>query len=430
MSGILVVGSQWGDEGKGKVIDVLAQKAELVVRYQGGANAGHTLVVNGHKTVLHLIPSGILNPKTKCVIGPGVVIDPEKLCSEIEALKASGVLVKDDQLLISDSAPVILSYHKRLDQAREQGLSHKKIGTTGRGIGPAYEDRASRKALLLRDLFRADIGERLRANLREKNHLLVELYKQEPVVVEEIEEQIQKWRDILAPYRCKDTSLVVHRALENRKQVLFEGAQGSLLDIIHGTYPFVTSSSTLAGSCCVGIGIGPQQIRKVIGITKAYTTRVGEGPFPTELSDTTGQKLQEQGQEFGSTTGRIRRCGWLDLVALNYAIRVNGITELALMKLDCLRGFDEIKVCTSYQLPDGESEDFPVDSEELQLAKPVYKSLKGWHQDISKAKSVSDLPKEAIDYISFIAGELATPINMISVGPDRGQSIFLRPLHE
>lgn len=428
MSGTLVVGSQWGDEGKGKVIDLLAQNADMVVRYQGGANAGHTLVVNGKKTVLHLIPSGILNPKTKCVITPGVVVDPEKLCQEIQGIEDSGVLQNADQLLISDQAVVILPYHKAIDMAREESLAGKKIGTTGRGIGPAYEDKASRKAVLMRDLFDINLADKLKANLVEKNHILTELYKQEPVKIEELVEQVKVWAEKLSAFRCKDTSLVVHKALETGKNVLFEGAQGSLLDITHGTYPYVTSSSTIAGSCCVGTGIGPKEIKKVIGITKAYTTRVGEGPFPTELFDEDGKKLQSQGHEFGATTGRTRRCGWLDLVALKYAIRINGMTEIALMKIDCLSGFDEIKVCTAYELDGETTEDFPVVMDDLARAKPILKSFKGWSQDISNIKTVNELPKEVSDYISYIGHELATPISMVSVGPDRDQSLFLKDL--
>lgn len=429
MSGILVVGSQWGDEGKGKVIDILAQEADYVVRYQGGANAGHTLVVNGQKTVLHLIPSGILNPKTKCVITPGVVIDPEKLCAEIDGLEKSGHLKNPEQLLISDSATVILPYHKAIDAARENSLGTKKIGTTGRGIGPAYEDKASRKALLMRDLFSANLKEKLEANLKEKNHLIETLYDGQPFSADELIEQIQVWAEKLSAFRSKDTSLVIHKALETGKKVLFEGAQGTLLDINHGTYPFVTSSSTVAGSCCVGAGVGPQEIKRVLGITKAYTTRVGAGPFPTELSDKVGEQLQHQGHEFGTTTGRTRRCGWFDLVAMKYAIRINGITDIALMKLDCLSGLDEIKVCIAYEIDGEETTDFPCSYEELEKAKPVLKSLKSWSEDISEIRNFGDLPKETKDYISFIGHELATPISLVSIGPGREQSLFLKDLY-
>lgn len=429
MAGMLIVGSQWGDEGKGKVIDILAQEADFVVRYQGGANAGHTLVVDGKKTVLHLIPSGILNPKTKCVITPGVVIDPDKLITEIEGLEKTGQIKKPDQLLISDSATVILPYHKAIDALREESLGKKKIGTTGRGIGPAYEDKASRKALLMRDLFSSNLKEKLEANLKEKNHLIESLYGGEAFDVDKLVSQIQTWAEKLAPFRCADTSLAIHRALESGKKVLFEGAQGTLLDINHGTYPFVTSSSTTAGSCCIGAGVGPQEIKRVVGITKAYTTRVGAGPFPTELFDDVGETIQKQGHEFGATTGRTRRCGWFDLVAMKYAIRINGITDIALMKIDCLSGLDEIKVCVAYEIDGVETTDFPCDHEQLEKAKPVLKSLKAWKEDISKMRNFADLPKEAKDYISYVGHELATPVSLVSIGPGREQTLFLKDLY-
>lgn len=428
MAGMLIVGSQWGDEGKGKVIDILAQKADLVVRYQGGANAGHTLVVDGKKTVLHLIPSGILNPESKCLITPGVVIDPEKLITEIEGLEKNGQLKDPKQLLISDSATVILPYHKSIDALRENSLGSKKIGTTGRGIGPAYEDKASRKALLMRDLFSSNLKEKLEANLIEKNHLIEKLYGDEAFEVEPLVEKIQAWAEKLSAFRCKDTSLVIHNALEEKKKVLFEGAQGTLLDLNHGTYPFVTSSSTTAGSCCIGAGVGPKEIKTVVGITKAYTTRVGAGPFPTELFDEVGEKIQHQGHEFGATTGRTRRCGWFDLVAMKYAIRVNGITDIALMKIDCLSGLDEIKVCVAYEIDGVETSDFPCNQEDLEKAKPILKSIKSWAEDISKLTNYEDLPGAAKDYVSYIQEELSTPISLVSIGPGREQTIFLKDL--
>ncbi|MCB0351087.1 MAG: adenylosuccinate synthase, partial [Bdellovibrionales bacterium] len=337
MPGIIVIGSQWGDEGKGKVVDVFSSQSDYVVRYQGGANAGHTLVVDGKKTVLHLVPSGILHPNTICVIGAGVVLDVEKLAEEILALQKNGLLKDPKQLLISDSATVLLSYHRQLDQAREKAAGLEKIGTTGKGIGPAYEDRASRKAILFGDLFNTDtLKAKLEASLKEKNFLLEKMYEQKPADIQDVLASALKAAEKLAPFRCRDTSLVVHKALRQNKKILFEGAQGTLLDLLHGTYPFVTSSSTLSGSACVGVGVGPGAIDKVIGITKAYTTRVGSGPFPTELDDENGERLRAVGQEFGATTGRSRRCGWLDLVALRYALRINGITNLALMKIDVL----------------------------------------------------------------------------------------------
>lgn len=429
MPGIIVIGSQWGDEGKGKVVDVFSSQADYVVRYQGGANAGHTLVVDGKKTVLHLVPSGILHANTVCVIGAGVVLDVEKLSEEILALQENGLLKEPKQLLISDSATVLLSYHRQLDQAREKAAGLEKIGTTGKGIGPAYEDRASRKAILFGDLFNAQtLKVKLESSLKEKNFLLEKLYKQQPADVDKVLAQALAAAEKLAPFRCRDTSLVVYKALRQNKKILFEGAQGTLLDLLHGTYPFVTSSSTLSGSACIGTGIGPGAIDKVIGITKAYTTRVGSGPFPTELADETGEKIRAIGQEFGSTTGRARRCGWLDLVALRYALRINGITNLALMKLDVLSGFKDIKVCTSYELDGQVIKEYPVSPGDLERAKPIYENLPGWAEDISVVKNVKDLPKNAQDYAQFIGKELATPIDVMSVGPGRDQTLWLKPL--
>ncbi|NUN05715.1 MAG: adenylosuccinate synthase, partial [Bdellovibrio sp.] len=351
MSGIVVVGAQWGDEGKGKLIDVFSEKADMVVRYQGGANAGHTLVVNGQKTVLHLVPSGVLRPETQCVIAPGVVIDIFSIRDEIRKLKASGYLQNPKQLMIADTATIILPYHKALDAAREAALSDGKIGTTGKGIGPAYEDRASRRAVLFGDIFdRETLKAKIELALREKNFMLENYYKVETFKLESLVKDIEAVAEELAPYRTKDTSLFINKNLKSGKRVLFEGAQGTMLDIMHGTYPFVTSSSTLAANACASAGIGPMNIQKVIGVFKAYATRVGGGPFPTELTDEVGMKIQTDGHEFGSTTGRARRCGWLDLVALKYAIRVNGITNLAMMKLDVLTGHDRIGVCTAYKL--------------------------------------------------------------------------------
>lgn len=365
MAGIVVVGAQWGDEGKGKVVDVFAAKADMVVRYQGGANAGHTLVVDGVKTVLHLIPSGILHSETTCVIAPGVVIDAEGIWGEISKLKANGYLQNPKQLLISDSCSIILPYHKALDSAREKALSDKKIGTTGKGIGPAYEDRASRRAITFGDLFDKEVlHKRLELSMGEKNALLEKVYGEKPFEIEEIYQNLLKLADHLAPYRCKDVSALIHKSLKNGRRVLFEGAQGTLLDIMHGTYPYVTSSSTIAGSACIGAGIGPTAINQVLGICKAYTTRVGSGPFPSELNDEVGARIQKEGHEFGSTTGRPRRCGWLDLVALKYAIRLNGITNLAIMKLDILSGFDKIGVVTGYKLNGQLLTEFPTSAHE------------------------------------------------------------------
>lgn len=429
MPGIIVVGAQWGDEGKGKVVDVFSSQADFVVRYQGGANAGHTLVVDGKKTILHLVPSGVLHTETVCIIAAGVVLDIETLCQEIAALKTSGLLSNSKQLLISDSATVLLPYHRSLDQAREKALGHEKIGTTGKGIGPAYEDRASRKAVLFGDLFQQEnLRARLEAALKEKNFLLEKYYNTEPIDINKLMKQISGWSEQLAPYRCKDSSLTIFKALKAGKKVLFEGAQGSLLDIMHGTYPFVTSSSTLSGSALVGSGIGPGTIQKVTGITKAYTTRVGSGPFPTECDDPTGEKMRQIGHEFGSTTGRSRRCGWLDLVALKYAIRINGITNLALMKLDVLSAFEEVKVCTAYELDGQTIHEYPVSPGDLDRCKPIYESFRGWSEDLTQVKLLKDLPRYAQEYVNFIGNQVAIPIDVVSVGPGREQTLWVKPL--
>lgn len=429
MAGIVVVGAQWGDEGKGKVVDVFSAHADLVVRYQGGANAGHTLVVNGVKTVLHLIPSGVLHPKCNCMIAPGVVLDIEEVVKEIRDLKAAGVLTNPEQLKISDQCTVLLSYHRKLDAAREVAAGNEKIGTTGKGIGPAYEDRASRKAILFGDLFdRERLKGKLEASLKEKNFLLEQFYKQEPVEVEPLFGRLVELAAELEPYRSKDTSLVVHRAIKAGKKVLFEGAQGTMLDLLHGTYPFVTSSSTITGSACVGTGIGPSVMQKIVGITKAYTTRVGSGPFPTEMNETLSERFRQEGGEFGATTGRPRRCGWLDLVALKYAIRVNGLTSLALMKLDVLTGHEKIEVCTAYRLDGAEIKELPVNSNDLSRVEPIYRTLNGWTEDLRNVRSIQDLPQAARDFIQFIATEVATPIDVVSVGPGREQTLWIKPL--
>lgn len=429
MSGIVVVGAQWGDEGKGKIVDVFAAKADMVVRYQGGANAGHTLVVDGKKTVLHLIPSGILHPEKTCVIGSGVVIDPEGICKEITNLKTAGYLQNPKQLLISDSCTLILPYHKALDAAREKALSDKKIGTTGKGIGPAYEDRSARRALVFGDLFDQEAAkQKLVLALAEKNALLEKVYGEKTFSVDVMMDFLHKMAEELGPYRSKDISALVHKQLKTGRRVLFEGAQGTLLDILHGTYPYVTSSSTVAGSACTGVGIGPTAITQVLGIFKAYTTRVGSGPMPTELTDDVGARIQKEGHEFGSTTGRPRRCGWLDLVALKYAIRVNGITNLALMKLDVLTGFDKIGVCTGYKLNGELINEFPTSSHELEKVEPVVEYLPGWKEDISRIVSLKDLPRAATNYIDFIGKQIGAPIDVISVGPGREQTLWVKPL--
>lgn len=429
MPGIVVIGAQWGDEGKGKLVDVFSAKADMVVRYQGGANAGHTLVVNGEKVILHLVPSGILHPETTCVISSGVVIDVFGLLDEIRKLKLAGRLQNPRQLLISDNATVLLPYHKALDAAREVSLSGAKIGTTGKGIGPAYEDRAARRALLFGDLFDSNgLRGKLELALKEKNHLLKSLYGAEEFGLESLLAQIEAVGRDLEPHRCRDTSAVIAKALKGNKRVLFEGAQGTLLDVLHGTYPFVTSSSTLAGAACTGAGLGPTQIQKVIGVFKAYATRVGSGPFPTELENEIGERLRTAGAEFGSTTGRARRCGWLDLPALRYAIRLNGITNLALMKMDVLSGFEKIGICTHYRL-DGELlTEPPVNQADFSRAEPVIEMMPGWSQDLTKLTNLKDLPRAATHYLDFIGTQLGTPIDVLSIGPGREQILWIKPL--
>ena len=426
-----MVGSQWGDEGKGKVVDVFSEKADFVVRYQGGANAGHTLQVGDRQIILHLVPSGILHPSVCCMISAGVALDIETLCHEIQALRKSGFLSNTKQLSISNSATLVLESHKKLDQARERYAKHEKIGTTGKGIGPAYESRASRKALVFSDLFQEkdNLYKKLKSALWEHNFLLEHCYKTPPVDVKNLLSQVLECREILRPFRCADSSLMIYEALQEGKKVLFEGAQGSLLDVFHGTYPYVTSSSTLAGGALIGVGIGPQSINKVLAITKAYTTRVGSGPFPTECSDSpAGRFLQEKGKEFGATTGRRRRCGWLDMPALKYAIRINGITDLALMKLDVLSGLEEIKICIAYSLRGKRVSHFPAFREDLEQSSPEYKTFPGWKTDLSSVRNEKDLPEEARNYIAFISEELQIPIDVISVGPGRLETIWTRPL--
>ncbi len=431
MSAVVVVGAQWGDEGKGKLVDVFATHADTVVRFQGGSNAGHTLVVNGQKTVLHLIPSGILHTDKTCVIAAGVVIDLFGIVEEIKKLKAGGLTISPEQLMIADNATVLLPYHKALDQAREKALSEGKIGTTGKGIGPAYEDRASRRALMMSDLFDSkDLRSKLALGIKEKNVLLKNLYDAPEIDIDKLIADIQTVVDVLRPYRISDVSLYLAQKVKQGKKILFEGAQGTLLDNYHGTYPYVTSSSTIAGASATSAGLGPWQMGKIVGVFKAYCTRVGSGPFPTELSDSVGALLQKQGHEFGSTTGRARRCGWLDLVALKYSIRVNGINSLAMMKLDVLSACDEIKVCTGYKLNGEIINDFPTSTELVAQAEPIYHSFPGWKEDITAVKTLKDLPRKVMDYITYVQQQAQCPIDVISVGPDREQTLWIKPLYK
>ena len=429
MSASIVVGAQWGDEGKGKLVDVLASKADLVVRFQGGANAGHTLVVNGHKTILHLIPSGILHPNTLCMITSGVVLDVFGILDEIDKLKAQGLMKKPEQFLISDNCSLLMPYHKILDVARESALNKEKIGTTGKGIGPAYEDRTSRRGLIFSDLFQPKtLKEKLERALLEKNVLFEKIYGQPAFDTKELIEKLTTAAERLLPHRCQDTSQMILKAIKGGKKVLFEGAQGTLLDIHHGTYPYVTSSPTISSSALTSTGIGPQNIKQVIGVFKAYATRVGSGPFPTELLESTGEFLRTTGKEFGSTTGRPRRCGWLDLVALKYAIRLNGITSLAMMKLDVLSGLDKLQICTGYKIKDQVVTEWPSTLSELEGAEPVLTELPGWKEDLTKINQLSELPRPVNQYLDFISDFVKTPIDVISVGPGREQTLWVKPL--
>jgi len=431
MSATVVVGAQWGDEGKGKLIDVLAGKADMVVRFQGGSNAGHTLVVNGKKIVLHLIPSGILHEDKMCIIAAGVVVDIFGITNEIKKLQSEGFKISPSQLLISDNATVLLPYHKALDQAREKALSEGKIGTTGKGIGPAYEDRAARRALVMSDLFDSKtLLAKLEFVLAEKNVLLTKMYDQPEIKAKDVYDQIQTVVNELRPYRTSDVSLMVTQKMKLGKRVLFEGAQGTLLDIHHGTYPFVTSSSTIAASGAISAGVGPHHLSKIVGVFKAYCTRVGSGPFPSELKDAVGEKIQKDGHEFGSTTGRARRCGWLDLVALKYAIRLNGINSLAMMKLDVLSGHDQIGVVTGYKLNGEIIHEFPTATDLVSQAEPVIEFLPGWKDDLTKIKNVKDLPRPAIEYIDYVSRHAGCPIDVVSVGPDREQTLWIKPLYK
>ncbi|MEX2208522.1 MAG: adenylosuccinate synthase [Myxococcota bacterium] len=423
MPNVVCVGAQWGDEGKGKVVDQLACRADLVVRFQGGPNAGHTLVVDGETTILHLIPSGILQPATLNLIGPGVVVDPDVLLGEIAMLQAKSVPVGRERFRISDRAHVILPVHSALDKAREEAHSTLTIGTTGRGIGPAYESRVARTGVRISDLLEPDtLRERLELALYERNFLLEKLYGWPAASLEDVWERAIAWGEKLAPY-VDDVGVTLDAALREGRSVLLEGAQGTLLDVDHGTYPFVTSSTTLAGGACAGAGIGPTRIDSVLGISKAYTTRVGGGPFPTEDTGPAGQHMGAVGREFGATTGRKRRCGWLDLVVLRHAVRVNGITGLALLKLDILTGLPEVKACVGYRVDGKEIREFPASITTLGRCEPIYTSFRGWSEAIERARSLSDLPQAARDYVRWIEDALGVPVDLLGVGPERDATI-------
>ncbi len=423
MSATVIVGAQWGDEGKGKITDYLAEKADMVVRYQGGNNAGHTVVVKGHEYKLHLIPSGIFYPEKVCVIGNGVVLDLEVLDHELDYLLDQGV--KTFNLKVSDRAHLLLPYHRRLDEVDEERKGKNRIGTTRRGIGPAYADKAARVGLRVCDL--ADppsFREKLAAALAEKNRILERVYGQPGFEADEIAREAERVYARIRPF-VTDTSLVINQAIDAGQKVLFEGAQGTLLDIDLGTYPYVTSSHPIAGGACIGAGVGPTRIDRVVGVMKSYTTRVGDGPFPTELSDDTGEWIRRRGAEYGTTTGRPRRCGWLDLVIVRYAVRTSGIGLLAVTRLDTLGGLDKVKVCTAYRRGNGTVTEFPASLDELAECEPIYEEVDGWPEDLDRLTSFEQLPQSARRYLSLVEDKTRTKIGLVSVGRERTQTLAL-----
>jgi adenylosuccinate synthase len=426
MPAIVLLGAQWGDEGKGKATDILGDRVDYVVRYQGGNNAGHTVVIGDQKYALHLLPSGILSPNVIPVIGNGVVIDPAVLLEEIKGLNDRGI--DTSRLVISSNAHLITPYHRTIDKVSERFLGKAKIGTTGRGIGPAYADKISRIGIRVQDLFDQSIlQKKLEGALKDKNQVLTKVFNRKDMQVSEILEEYQAYAEILRPY-IADTALLLNSALDEGKTVLLEGSQGTLLDVDHGTYPFVTSSNPTAGGACTGSGIGPTKIERVIGIVKAYTTRVGSGPFPTELENEDGEKLRTIGHEYGTTTGRNRRCGWYDAPIARFAVRINGLTDFFLTKLDVLTGWKEIPVCVAYEIDGKRVEEVPSSQTDFHHAQPIYEYLPGWNEDISKARSISDLPKNARDYITFLEDISGAPMSAIGVGPGRDETIVTRDL--
>ena len=420
---VVVVGSQWGDEGKGKVVDFLTEKAALVVRFQGGNNAGHTVIVDGKKTALRLIPSGMLRPNTRCLLAAGVVLDPWGLKSEIEVLRASGIDVNPKRLGLAAEAALVLPYHRAIDQAREELKAVAKIGTTGKGIGPCYEDIASRAAIRLGDLADARrLKEVLGKNVEYKNQYLKKVLGKETIEFETLYNELLEVSEFLLPYLA-DVSLEVNKAQKNKEFVLFEGAQGTLLDVGHGTFPFVTSSHTVSGYAAVSAGIGPQKIDYVLGIAKAYCTRVGSGPFPSEDQGEEGDRLREIGKEFGTVTGRPRRCGWFDAVAMRKAIRLNGIDRLIITKLDVLNTFDRLRIVTSYSLDGKVLNEMPSSTQDLQRVKPVFEEFPGWKQDLVGVSNMEDLPKNCVDYLKRLSQIVDCPLGGFSVGPERSETV-------
>ncbi|CAH2215369.1 adenylosuccinate synthase [Tepidibacter aestuarii] len=426
MSSVAIVGSQWGDEGKGKIIDYLARKADVVVRGQGGNNAGHTLVVKDKKYALHLIPSGILNPKTINIIGNGVVFDPKGFLDELKMLKKDNIDTKN--IKISDRAHVIFEYHKKIDELAENSRGDNKIGTTKKGIGPCYMDKTERSGIRICDLLDKEVfKDKLKAQVEKKNEIIEKIYGGEKFDFEKLYEENLSYIEEIKEY-VDDTSVILYNALKEGKKVLFEGAQGTLLDLDLGTYPYVTSSHPTSGGFCVGSGIGPNMVKDVLGIVKAYTTRVGKGPFVTELFDETGDQIRNNGNEFGTTTGRPRRCGWFDSVIVRYAARVNGLTSISLMLLDVLSGFEKVKICTGYKLGDKVIKEFPASLELIEKCEPIYEELDGWNEDITLATTFEELPVNAQKYVQRIEELTGVKASIISVGPKRTQTIIRQEL--
>lgn len=428
LANVIVIGAQWGDEGKGKITDLLSKSADMVVRSQGGVNAGHTVVVQGQTFKLHLIPSGILYPDTECIIGSGTVIDPEELLQEIDQLKQLNI--STDNLFISQTAHVTMPYHRLLDKASEERRGKYKLGTTGRGIGPTYADKSERIGIRVLDLINDDGNyDKIEWTIKYKNAILEKLYDLPPLDPKKVISEYLGYAKILRPYVI-DSSLRISEAVKKKKNILFEGAQGTLLDLDHGTYPYVTSSNPIAGGACVGAGVGPTIIDRVIGVAKAYSTRVGEGPFPTELEDDIGVLLGDRGAEFGTTTGRRRRCGWFDAVIGRYAVRINGLDCLAITKLDVLDELKEIKVCVAYKLDGKICKHFPSNANQFAHCKPIYETVPGWQQSTTHCRSLDELPKQALDYLKFLAELMEAPIAIVSLGASRDQTIIVEdPIH-
>ncbi|MCC7201426.1 MAG: adenylosuccinate synthase [Nitrospirae bacterium] len=425
MSTVVITGAQWGDEGKGKIVDILTEDADYIVRYQGGHNAGHTVVIGESKFILHLIPSGILRPGKKCVIGNGVVIDPQALLAEIDGLLEKGIKVREN-LLISGRAHIIMPYHRAIEKESEKQKGSLKIGTTGRGIGPTYADKMARVGIRVADILDKEVfREKLKTNIQEMNYFLERLYGAKGFILEDIYDEYTGYADRLRDY-VTDTAVLLNRVLREGKNVLFEGAQGTHLDVDHGTYPYVTSSNATSGGACTGTGVGPTKIDKVIGVVKAYTTRVGSGPFPTELDDATGELLRDKGKEFGATTGRPRRCGWFDAVATRYAADVNGFTGMVLTKMDVLDELDEIKICTCYTYQGKTYTDMPSQLNVLEACEPVYETMKGWKSSTAGLSNYDSMPEDAKKYVERIQQLVGVDVDIISTGFRRDETIILR----